>query len=388
MRVSGLPEIARLQHQIERRLAAKRGPAFSSIVAETFEDLELHKRIDPIELATSVATDGGIDLSHPSEEAVPLFYSDRFSIYAHFWIDAFAIPHTHPWEGGFQVLAGTSIVTRYAWSDERVAEPGFRVGTLRATSMCLLRPGDIQRVKPGLPGAHSIVHLERPSVSLRVSRSVRGAMALDLSLPGVGVETLGAGGVVEGRLKCLKVLSKTCPEQHDAVFEDAIRTADLRTIYLLLDHGRFHHADRERVLRLVRAQRARLGDAVDAIAAAADERMRMRWFAEARVKITAADHRFFLGLMCFCPDREAVFRLIDDRDPGADPVELLIRWTRELTHASSGQPLGFATSEPSLKMLARLLQRDAGRLTAELRECEQLFKEIYLFAPLFRHTAS
>jgi len=46
--------------------------------------------------------------------------------------------------------------------------------------------------------------------------------------------------------------------------------------------------------------------------------------------IDGGDHRFFLALLLNVPERTMVLDLIKQKFPGADPVDLAVRWIKEM----------------------------------------------------------
>ncbi len=391
---------------LRRRIGARRKSGkpedFVELAAGELARLELHRRIDPRELLQAIVADGGIAAQFGAEEVIPLHEDGRYGIYAHFWIDRIASPHTHNWYGAFQVLSGTSIYAEHAFVERGRIDADLRFGRLRVERAGVLRPGDVRPVRAFLPHIHSIFHIDRPSVSLSVRGNAPGSAergTLDCWAPGLAVKTVWSSGVVDARLKSLDVIARTDPAAYDAALEELIRRADLRTLFFALDQGVRRHTRPERLRRVVLAQRPRLGAEVATVLAAAQDGVRTRWFERARARVPSPEHRFFLGLLCVCRDREGIFELLLQRYPGTDPVALLTRWLRELASPSSGispSPLELSLSEDTLLLFEQLLHRHAPRSTrggrtahrpaaspAELRACERAFRRLRALRPLF-----
>lgn len=395
--------IGDLRRRIGVRRKIGKPEDFVDLAAGELARLELHRRIDPRELLQVIVSDGGIAAQFGAEEVIPLHEDGRHGIYAHFWIDRIASPHTHNWYGAFQVLSGTSIHAEHAFDERGRIDADLRFGRLRVERAGVLGPGDVRPVHAFLPHIHSIFHIDRPSVSLSVRRNApRSAEkgTLDCWAPGLAVKTVWSSGVIDARRKSLDVIARTEPASYDAALEALIRRADLRTLFFALDHGVRKHTRPERLRRVVLAQRPRLGVEVATVLAAAEEGVRTRWFERARSRVRVPDHRFFLGLLCVCRDREGIFELIRQRHPDADPVALLTRWLRELTSPASGSspsPLELSLSEDTLLLFEQLLRRRAPRSArgsgqdahrpaaspAELRACERAFRRLRVLLPLF-----
>ncbi len=389
-----------LRKRISSGVRSKRGRArpFSRLAAEALADLALHEIVDPEELLGTLYTRGGISSGHRAAEIAPLYDGPRFTINVHLWVDSIAVPHSHNWDGAFQVISGTSLYSTYRFVPDQLDAPSFKVGRVSTIETSLARPGSVHEVSVGMDCIHSIFHIDRPSLSI----SVRGEIQdrpMTVWRSGVAEQTDLSVPPIETRLKCLRVLAEIGPKVCDPWIAAMLKTVSLEELSLLLEEALLKHSDGAEVRRLVRAQRPRLGPALDAVLATAEERLRVRWFIGMRGRIHTPDHRFFLGLMCFGPDRDTIFRMIRERHPGASPPELLARWVRELTRPSRGGApvIDLALGEDAIEIFSLLLQHGSPRAAAlatasprarqararELGACEQAFRRLRLLEPLF-----
>lgn len=389
-----------LRKCISSGLRSRRGRArpFSRLAAEALAELALHETVAPEELLGTLYTRGGISSGHRAAEIAPLYDGPHFTINVHLWVDSFAVPHSHNWDGAFQVVSGTSLYSTYRFVPDQLDTPSFKIGRVSTVETSLASPGSVHEVTAGMGYIHSIFHIDRPSLSI----SVRGEIQdrpMTVWRSGVAEQTDLSVPPIETRLKCLRVLAEMGPRACDPWIAAMLKTVSLQELNLLLEEALLKHSDGAEVRRLVRAQRPRLGPGLDVVLAAAEERLRVRWFIGMRGRIHAPDHRFFLGLMCFGPDRDTIFRMIRERHPGASPPELLACWVRELTRPSRGgaPPLDFALGEDAIEIFSLLLQHGAPRAAAEatasprtrkarareLEACEEGFRRLRLLAPLF-----
>lgn len=378
---------------LEKRLARRDRRPFPEIAVEVLQEAAPHETIEPTSFLRSILTGGGCSTRHRAPEIVALYEEPRFVINAHLWLDTYAVPHSHNWEGAFQVLVGESLYSTYRFEPTKIDEPSFKVGRVHTIDTCMLKPGDIRRVDAGLACVHSIFHVDRPSLNVSIRGDVKDR-SLTVWRAGVCEETDRVEGTIETRLKAMRVLASVNRKECDDAIEELVRSSDLRTLNLFLGDAMVRHSDRREVRRVALAQRKRLGTAIDEVVETAEEHMRARWFIDLRGKFTSPEHRFFLGLMTMCADRASVYRMIRERYPRAKPAEILTRWVRDFTRPSNGHPAPTEVElgEESIRMLRLLLDHDSvadaarsarGTAPGRLREIERRFAAIRLFRPLF-----
>lgn len=85
---------------------------------------------------------------------------------ANFWMNATPAIHGHGFSGAFYVLDGSSIHTKYTFTESHRENDYLRAGELDRTILEILKPGDTRSIRNGRKGIHSLFHLVRPSVTL------------------------------------------------------------------------------------------------------------------------------------------------------------------------------------------------------------------------------
>jgi hypothetical protein len=138
------------------------------------------------------------------------------------------------------------------------------------------------------------------------------------------------------------LLSMKHPEA-DSMIGDLLDTADFQTTYSVLERAftSLCHRELENLLGLSRSDerflalldraRVRHGDLAERLLPVYEEKWRQNDIARRRDQIKGEDHRFFLALLLNVPDRATMLRLIGERFPDRDPIELVVSWISELS---------------------------------------------------------
>ena len=170
-----IPEVDRLGARLEElwRDVDYTPTAFPELAVQTLSEASLAKELSPDRIVKWVFA--GEELPHQvdptakfGQPPVTLFRGRRFYIDALFWTDGTTSIHQHAFSGAFQVLAGSSIETRFNFDVERNVDGHFAIGTLSVASTAFLRRGDTRPIESGARLIHSVFHLERPSVTIVV----------------------------------------------------------------------------------------------------------------------------------------------------------------------------------------------------------------------------
>src|SRR5215212_3150417 len=138
--------------------------AFPEIAAQALVESDLPSRVDPWEIIrwvhSAVALPEQQDLEGRfGNPPITLFTGARFYIDIYFWLDGTTTIHQHAFTGAFQVLLGSSIHSRYSFSEQRVLNEHFSIGEISLEEVDLLRVNDIRMIRPGKNFIHSLFHL-------------------------------------------------------------------------------------------------------------------------------------------------------------------------------------------------------------------------------------
>ena len=327
--------------------------------------------------------------SHFSDLAITFYDAPRFFVSALVWLDGTTAIHQHSFSGAFRVLVGSSLQTRYRFTEQRSVNDRFRLGSLHRESVELLPTGSVRRIDSGDGFIHSLFHLEHPSVSLVVRTKCEEGTRPQWAYcaPGVAFDPFFSDPVTQKKLEAVHVLLSLEAEAADVELGDMLASSDLQTAYQVLarifprlatnplKRTLGFEAGGERFERLLGAARKHHGAAIDLFGESFHEQRRQGEIIDIRRSVTDPEQRFLLALLLNVPDRQAVLELLAQRYPDRDPIDEFVDRIEELSRTRElgslapnllGIP-GFGTAH--LVVLERLLR--GGSLedaTAELGE--------------------
>jgi hypothetical protein len=141
----------------------------------------------------------------------------------------------------------------------------------------------------------------------------------------------------------------------DNIIGELIDSSDFQTTYSVLKaaFGFLCHREleelfgvgrsRERFDRLLERARTRHGELAELLLPVFDEEWRQNDISRRRAEIKGEDHRFFLALLLNVPNRKDVLRLVQERFPERNAVELIVEWVRQLAATNV-----FGSREPNV----------------------------------------
>ncbi len=349
---------------VEQRWKAEnyREESFPEIAAQSLAETNPSERVDPLEIirwvhgATCLPMQADLD-SKFGNPPLTLFAGPRFHIDVYFWLDGTTSIHQHAFSGAFQVLAGSSIHSRYRFARQRVINEHFSAGQVSYDTSELLSKGDIRRIFAGDQFIHSLFHLDRPSVTL-VVRTYQTTSALpqfNYLKPGFAIDPFFREESAIRKVQCAALLLDTKHPEADSMIGDLISSSDFHTAFLLLDTAfkhltadeleRIFHIStgRERFQNLVERARARHSELIDLVPAAMEEAERQNNIIMRRGYLTGWEHRFFLALILNVPQRAMILDLVKKRFSDRDPIDIIGEWAHEL---STVKVIG--TAEPNV----------------------------------------
>lgn len=265
-----------------------------------------------------------------------------FYIQVLFWLDATTTIHQHGFGGAFGVLHGSSLHSTYRFACEDDRAPNLLSGRLEHLSSELLERGAVRSIEPGHM-IHALFHLDRPSVSVvvRTWGSERQRRQYDYLKPGLATDSRYTPALPTIQLRMLTCLLSTDLPAFWPAAANVIAHGSSWMLYRVLAIA-FPKADQESDWhRLLDTAEARHGRAlVRRVIACLEASACEHRIVSLRASIHDATHRFFLALLLSVPHRDAIYALIRQRFPGADPESLALRWLGEI----------FAESRAGLKL--------------------------------------
>jgi len=319
------------------------------IAAQALTELKLSDRLDPWEIIRWVQTTPDLPEQMDVEAnfgdpPVTVYVGPRFYIDVYFWLDGTTSIHQHAFSGAFQVLLGSSVHTHYTFEKNRELNAHFLTGKLSFKDVSLLARGDIREINPGPEFIHSLFHLDRPSatITIRNYKTPRASVQFSYAKPFLAYNPFFADAGLKRKLQTVELLLKMKHAEADRFIGDLIDSSDFQTTYLALKRA-FQflcHRELEEALGLSRSSdrfqslldraRAKHGELTDLLLPVFEEEWRQDEITRRRATVKHEDHRFFLALLLNVPERATVLRLIAQRFPDKDPVDLAVGWVKEL----------------------------------------------------------
>ncbi|MEO8650042.1 MAG: hypothetical protein ABI539_12825 [Acidobacteriota bacterium] len=275
---------------------------------------------------------------------ITVFAGEDFYIDVYFWLNGTTEIHQHSFLGAFQVLAGSSIHSWYEFSEDEAFNGQIQFGRMSLKKCELLKMSDTQQIRPGRQYIHSLFHLDQPSATVTVRTDGLPAHLPQYSYhkPGLSLDPFFFD---ETRAKKQQALSALLTVGHESGFgllSELMQNADLATSIDLLStaHGFLTTNPLDELFALSEAadkfksllatfsenfpERADLLSSVFERHDVSNEIIRRRSY------VTDPDLRFFLALLLNVEGRDAIFSLIKQRFPDADPLEKVLDWTFDL----------------------------------------------------------
>src|SRR6266481_8267228 len=127
---------------------------FPEIASQTLAESDLTGQVDPWEIIRWVHTTAELPRQQDrkanfGDPPITLFAGPRFYVDVYFWLDGTTSIHQHAFTGAFQVLLGSSIHSRYSFSETKIISEHFSVGELHLEDVQLLQKNDVRLIKPG-----------------------------------------------------------------------------------------------------------------------------------------------------------------------------------------------------------------------------------------------
>lgn len=377
-----------IARELESRWAAREHDErhFAELATEVLAARALHREVSADDiLAWVLAADripDQFDLeSKFGQPPITLVRTSRFVIDALFWLEGTTEIHQHGFSGAFQVLAGSSVHSRYDWTLRDRVNTAILIGDTKFRGFELLGPGDTRAIGAGRELIHGLFHLERPSVTIvvRTLGDREAGPQYTYHAPHIATDPLVRDPLLQRKLEALAVLA-ALGRDHQSAFAAQLFEADFYTVFRLGRHYMEQVGDLSKLRELLESARSRHGERIDALPAVFDEMLRTSAIVTKRERLIGADHRFFLAMLLVLPTRAAILDAIAQRYRG-DPVQHVVGWIEDLATALGGDAISDHSSIVLREMLRghtgdRLLERleadfDIGDVRDDIRALER-----------------
>jgi len=314
--------------------------AFPAVARRALEEAALERAFDLDEVIDGVAAAVSLPEQNLLDESfgqppLTVFRGDGFVVELLFWVDGLVTIHQHAFNGAFSVFHGSSVHSRYRFGETKRRGDSLLVGDLAWTESELLQRGDVREIRAGRGLIHATFHLDRPTVSLvvRTDRDPEGLPQYDFRPPCLAVDPFAGRPLLPKRLGMLRMVHRSRREAYLRTAKTMLSGADWLTTYAILDQAykldqpdaSAGAGDSERA-RVVALAREALGPGIDELLPVLEANAARRSLVARRDAVTDDDElRFFLAVLLTVPDREALLRLVRERFPARDPVDVVLR---------------------------------------------------------------
>jgi hypothetical protein len=336
--------------------------AFPGIAAQGLSELNLSARVNPWEIIRWVHKTPDLpeqmDLAGKfGNPPITIYAGPRFFIDVYYWLDGTTTIHQHSFSGAFQVLLGSSVHSRYRFAKEREINPHFLAGQIEFNDVSLLSQGDIREIDSGSQFIHSLFHLDRPSVTITVRTYKAPGAPVQYSYlkPFLAVNPFFTDASLTKRVQTVSLLLRMKHPEADRFIEDLLDDSDFHTAFAVLEQAFdfLCHRELEEIIGVTRSSdrfhslldraRNKHGRLADLLLPVFEEGWRQAEITRRRTEIKGQDHRFFLALLLNVPDRATVLRLVKEKFPDQDAVDLVVSWVKELSATKI-----FGSKEPNV----------------------------------------
>jgi len=335
---------------------------FPGIAARALTEMKLSERVDPWEIIRWVHATPDLpeqmDIeANFGDPPITVYVGPRFYIDIYFWLDGTTSIHQHAFSGAFQVVLGSSVHTHYTFEKDREVNAHFLTGKMLFNGVSLLGRGDIREINPGPLFIHSLFHLERPSatITIRNYKTPSAAVQFSYAKPFLAYNPFFTDGSFKRKVQTVELLLKMKHPEADRFIGDLIDSSDFQTTYVVLKRA-FQflcHRELEEMLGVSRSSdrfqalldraRGRHGELADLLLPVFEEDWRQEEITQRRATVKNEDHRFFLALLLNVPERATVLRLVKEKFPDRDPIDLVVGWMKELAATKI-----FGSREPNI----------------------------------------
>jgi hypothetical protein len=269
---------------------------------------------------------------------VQVFVSRRFYIEALYWLDSTTAIHEHGFNGAFHVMSGSSIHCLYRFDAERRYNSGALTGRLTREFVELLKKGDTRPILAGKAMAHSLFHLDRPSVTIvvRTSHTPGADPQYSYTFPGLAEDPFYSPELTARLLQAVDALVELQHPELDQILGRTFQNVEPQVLINMAHamRGRGIFKSIEHLRSVMELARDPHGGLVDALAESVIEMFRQDAIRSLRAKLHNPEQRFFLALLLHFQTGAEVLDFVAKRYPGRDPRDLVLEWLNEWTQTA------------------------------------------------------
>jgi hypothetical protein len=293
---------------------------------------------------------------------ITMFRRANLLIDVYYWMEGTTSVHEHAFSGAFQVMAGSSVHVEYTFQSAERVSSRLQFGRAEFKSAEVLGVGDTRRILSGRRFAHSLFHLDQPSVTVVVRTVDQPDAAPQLSYlrPHVAMDptSLSANVLALRRAQALNILREADADAFHSAAAASSSHSDLHTFFLILREYALQGASVDNIGDAIETARPRFGSRVDMLMPVIEHELSQTAIIKLRRVTKNPEHRFFLALLANAPDRVTLMNLIRQRFPEEEPEGIAARWLIDI-------PALWRPSGPSAADVPLHQSKDIGRLLRE-----------------------
>ncbi len=368
--------------------------AFAEIAFKALERYKLHLSLDIDSLSDWIFANDQL----PKQQNIDSVFGDlSFTVYECkgfyvellFWMDGTTAIHQHAFSGAFSVICGSSIHSCYEFAEQKEINESLLFGDVNFKSIEQLNQGDVRKIHSGSQMAHSLFHLNRPSISIVVRTYKDSSVERQYSYlkPFIAFDPF----VKNERLTCQDRLINTLYEIDKSLFtrrfKSVLSNLDLysyimlivKNVRLLVNTGQLQVVIADCYSRYPEVA-PMLKSTVDAIAR---NKAILIW----RQKIKQPELRFFLAVLLNAPDKKTAYQLIESSYKNIDVESQVCDWLRLLVNSGEIEDNNLsAESFPFIRCILKgmTLEETLDDL-CEIYTKEEIYQNRAVFIDLYHH---
>jgi hypothetical protein len=331
------------------------GRAFPDIAAAVLSERPPSSRVDPAEVISwvhespTLVPQADID-SKFGQPAITVFHCEAFYIDVLFWVDGTTAIHQHRFSGAFHVMRGSSLQSRYHFTEKRRYSERLLSGKLDLLDVELLAQGDVRPIHAGSDLVHALFHLDRPSVSVVVRTPTDDLAGPQYSYSRVGLafDPFAKSESMTRKIQTLDLLYTLGHPDFEPRARATVRGSDSFLAFRLLTYLMRRIESPERYLAFLESIRPDHEELIDALRLHAEEERRDEYIVSRRRLAKQPEHRFFLALLLNLPDRLHILDVVRRAFPFDDPADSITRWLADLAKLDAIHAWVTDTANPRL----------------------------------------
>jgi hypothetical protein len=356
-----LQAFQQLGNEVEQRWRAQRYAvaAFPAIASAALAEHALYERMTHFDLVRDAVRSPALPPQYGANFGQPplnVYVGSGFYIEVLTWVESTTAIHQHNFSGAFQVLAGSSMHTRYTFSEEHRYGNRFLTGTVRFHGAERLQRGQIREIRSGADLIHALFHLDHPSATIvvRTGDEATGPQ-YNYEKPHIAIDPFHVPEPFFTQSRLLQMLAGLKSPEFTTAAADALRHSDVWCSYRLLEVANRHLSDAHAMEPLLAVVHEQQGAVADVMRVCLAEARRQANIQLRRDRIRDADHRYFLALLLNLPDRAAILEMVRARHSDSDPVAWLVAQVGALAREDQ---IGLTFDAVSLAALDGLLRNE------------------------------